>query len=774
MLKYKYKELVSLLRFYYNPFFKYTNRTIINLLQETSYKDIDYENIDSHDTINGHIIYSLAVGETLPTYILDLEKGWRWYVSGITQLRSGKFQISLLRDVISESDDWKYESAYIYAGTATDYCKYKTWDLPFTNTKVNSQRLNINGKSSFFVFYVNEQEIDNSNVLTEKDWKVSYSQTWSTLPHADLVYDTLSEFPYYSYLNQNIYNYENSSFSFYYRPYDYPNDVRLYMYPSGFYGPTLFTTNYIKINAYDEDITDTDYNEYLITALGNASSTFYSTRNMLDGYIVINKSDMDNMVAYDGQVISVKSTLDPTKRDYYRIHNTHVGSMELLDPYEIPKSDVITTQFINEVKLTIPSFNINDVVGDSFLKATTYAREAYFTLDYLGSFSDSAFSFNFTADFPKLTKSSVRCVNMVADSDTSDEEIFTCLQLARANPNNENALSRIIDIQYLPFSIATDKNANFSIGGNQLTAAPVLNDDWQFTTTMANLTNISKETDSIMIVSPSRKSQFKFSPYNNDGRMVFNTKITLRPNQSVIYVRPSTQGLLMYDWDDKDCLIIQEDFSLTAIDSDWTNYVYNNRNYQNAFNLQIQTKEIERSWERRIEQAQAKSDVWTAMGISADRARNVSGNIPIISGITAAIYSTNNPDQNYMDAAALDRQYNEAMYQRGLEVARTNFEYQIDNIKSRPLIPNTITTIDTKMLDGVYLEFYSTNSTELSSIQRFYENNGNRIDNYGTFITYWGDFIRGKIIRSVKYTQPEIDELNRRLQMGIYTKGVNE
>ena len=66
----------------------------------------------------------------------------------------------------------------------------------------------------------------------------------------------------------------------------------------------------------------------------------------------------------------------------------------------------------------------------------------------------------------------------------------------------------------------------------------------------------------------------------------------------------------------------------------------------------------------------------------------------------------------------------------------------------------------------------TTNQTELDSIVSYYRYNGNRIDNYGTFDTYWGLFVRGKIIISNNYTQPEIDELNRRLELGIFTQEV--
>ena len=125
-----------------------------------------------------------------------------------------------------------------------------------------------------------------------------------------------------------------------------------------------------------------------------------------------------------------------------------------------------------------------------------------------------------------------------------------------------------------------------------------------------------------------------------------------------------------------------------------------------------------------------------------------------------------------MRAVQIDLEYNEALYQEGLSISRDLYNYQLENVKSQPLIPSKITTIDCKFLDGIYLEYYSTNSTELASIENFYFYNGNRIDDYGTFGAYWGNFVRGKIILSLHYTQPEIDELNRRLNMGIFTGGI--
>ena len=71
----------------------------------------------------------------------------------------------------------------------------------------------------------------------------------------------------------------------------------------------------------------------------------------------------------------------------------------------------------------------------------------------------------------------------------------------------------------------------------------------------------------------------------------------------------------------------------------------------------------------------------------------------------------------------------------------------------------------------IIMEFWSTNPTEKLAINMYYAYNGDRIDTYGRFADYWGRFVRGKIIISNYYTQPELNELNRRLQAGIFTGG---
>ena len=759
-----------MLKFYYNPAYKYTNRMIIDVSSDTNYTEHDYENIDSPDTINGHIIYVLGQNETIPTYVVDTVSGWRWFVSGITQLRTGKFQISLLRDIISESPNtWKQEQAYITAGTATNYNKYKRWDLPYTNTKIGEERLNINGKSSFFVYYVNEQTYNN-NIITEDDLHMKYSSI-PGVTNFDYEVSDLSEIPSYEYIDAGrflnwvtlegsveMWNPNNNNLSqlrlFYtLEAPNYNNYAFLVLSENADYGT-------IRNNVLETNINGAD----VINNINNTKTQFQTAvYNYMESYkqtfgSVISQNAINNLSPYVGKIIHDTST----NKVYRLIKNNVIAQSET--SYLSPP-----TLYSALNNITWPNGQqIYNSYGNWFKFYGTW-QSAEYVLEELGT--ATSFEFTFKANVRKLPKSAVRCINIVSDTNHTDEEIAQCLMLAQTNGiNPDNTTGRILDIQYLPFSIAEETDSNIKINNTALIAQFLDLDDYQYDINLTDLTNINKETDTIKIVSPSRASQYLFRPYDNGGNMEFAARITLKPYTSTIYIRPSTKGLLMYDWEDKDCLIIQEDFSLTNVSSEWTQYIYQNRTYLNAFERQIQGRDYERTWERRVEQAQAKSDDWNSRNISAQKAKTYTGNIPIISNIASAI-GTAWQDDNYMKAAQLDREYNEALYQEGMSLSRDLFEYQLENIKSQPLIPSKVTTIDCKFLDGVYLEFYSTNETELNAINNFYKYNGNRIDDYGTFADYWGNFVKGKIIISANYTQPEIDELNRRLSMGIFTTG---
>lgn len=774
-----------MLRFFYNPRYKYTNRTLIDVSNDTSYRDIDYVNIDSPDTINGHIIYRLEAGENIPTYVVDQSSGRRYFVSGITPLSANqKFQISLLRDVLSEGDDWKNEKAYIEAGNATDYNKYKRWNLPFTNTKVKEERLNFSGDSSFFVFYANQQNVDASGNITETNFSVNMSDlATQNVTRTVSTYAAISGNEYFDGRTYYQFGGHNCRISFVlnddiiYRFYT-QNGVIQSEYTTDYYygqpwasgGQSCMRLN-IPVSAILNNVNSCKTK--LETAINNFIDSYLSSN-----YNQISASQTAEIAGYVNQRIYIEDqptklyTLTDSKANYTlntTLNNSSVATLITA----IQNINFPFTSTENNYELTGNFFR--------FYYTTAYTHVYDFKLiNTINYFNMSFPAFDSEGNIPKLPKSSVRCMNILSGAgDVDNNTIAQCLMLAQKMGGTlEDNLGQIIDVQFLPFSIATtnDANANININGVNQYAKVLQTDDFEFFTNLPDLTDINKETDTIKIISPSRTNQFLFRPYDNNGIMEFTTSVTVKPFASTIYVRPSTKGLLQYDWDDKDCLIVNEDFSLTKVNSAWADYVRSNKNYASIFNREIQGREYQRKWERKIEQAQARSDQYNARNAANQEGRNAVGNIPIV-GTIAGLFSQglsqlggDNAYTRYMAAAQLDRQYNEALYRESISLSQDLFNFQLDNIQSQPSIPSTITTIDCKLLDGIYLEFYSTNPTEKAAIEEYYRNNGNRISSFGTFRNYYGNFVRGRLLYPDHYTQPETDEINRRLEAGIFTE----
>ena len=459
-----------MLKFYYNKKLKYTNRTIIDVSNETNFSQKDYENIDTVDEINGHIIYSLTAGEEVPSYIVDEDSGKRWFVSGITQLRTGKHQISLLRDIISEHPElWKTEQAYVSAGTATDFNKYKRWDLPFTNTKISEQRLNINGKSSFFVYYVNTQKIENG-VISEEDLKIS-STSVPGVTGFDYEVTNLNEIPNFNLVGAGkVSTWEASKATLHLSD----SIERNYLYfltatcRDLIYDNSQSAGNQSKLvevpqNSDNIGIKDIQWallasNEYnSLTNTVEALKNFLSTYEANNFGTIIPKAQAASLDAYVNKFI-----YNSTNQKVYTIrkneeiinNNKKLGTTEAGTLYSA----------ISNIKYPIQSVAVAGQTDDfgKWLTFQSVQKVHEYTLVELGV--ATKFDFTFKANVRKLPKSAVRCVNIASGGGISDEDLAQVLMLAQVNGINQTGdTGRILDIQYLPFTIASGTSADIKI-----------------------------------------------------------------------------------------------------------------------------------------------------------------------------------------------------------------------------------------------------------------------------------------------------------------------
>lgn len=775
-----------MLRFYYNKKYKYTNRRIITGLEnETVYTDKDYVNIDSPDTITGHIIYVVQDNEPMPTYIQDMSNGQLWYVSGITQLRTKKYQLSLLRDIISETPRlWKQEKAYINAGSARrgNFNEYKLWNLPFTNTKLSTSRLNINGPSSYFVFYVNETE-DNGH---EVDLQLNGTANASGSEQPIKEVTNLNAIPGYTdvIVPKTYLKSIDTRFRTVIKRVGYTNTYATSDQVSSLDVTTQNPTKSQTVTP-GQDIV---WNDIPPVPAELNRTLKYPASGSIDRWRINISTGLSNWNDYMAQQTPYNSLLTfindwagqivKTTSDgkYYEIKMYETPQNDI--NYRIGNSDARSQRLVQELA---SAFDISasgmSYIGTAFLQADIIKSNIYFVAEEVTQ-DVITYEFKFPANTRKLSKSGVRCMNIVADGSGGIDNVRMeeILQLAQTNVlngregNNIAVAGQILDIQKLPFTVTTQLNKykNIIINNSVITASIVEIDDLEFITNTTVYTS-NKETTTVKLVSPTYKTQFEYRPYFNDNNTRIDVKATIRPYQSTIYLRPATTGLLLNDFNDKNCMIIEEDFSLTKVTNAWSEYVLQNKNFQSIFDRQIQGRELEQSWERRVEEAQAKADTWNAQNLSAEKAKTYTGNLPIVGNFVGMLGSAV-PDSQYMEAARLDREYAEALRQESMSQARDMFKLQNGNLKSQPNIPKSITTFDVKSLDGIYFEVWGTNPTEQNAIRSYYENNGHRIDDYGTFEEYYNEFMRGYIVQSEHYTQPEIKEINVRLETGIYAE----
>lgn len=116
----------------------------------------------------------------------------------------------------------------------------------------------------------------------------------------------------------------------------------------------------------------------------------------------------------------------------------------------------------------------------------------------------------------------------------------------------------------------------------------------------------SNELDMYRVCSPNYASVFEFSPSKNGGNYGrYNVYCTYKPYQPFIYIAPKYDSLYGEDFKDNRGLILSGDFSLPIISDAWINYQLQNKNYQLAFDRQIENMEAQYDWQRKLSISQA-------------------------------------------------------------------------------------------------------------------------------------------------------------------------
>lgn len=269
------------------------------------------------------------------------------------------------------------------------------------------------------------------------------------------------------------------------------------------------------------------------------------------------------------------------------------------------------------------------------------------------------------------------------------------------------------------------------------------------------------------LCSPNYNGLFEFSVAKNDGVNEFNVDITLRPQNPYIHINPNFKYLYGSDFNDMRGLICQGDFSLPIVNDQWQTYEYQNKNYQNIFNRQIENLDFN------FEQERIKGAFGAAAGAIVG---GIGGGIaggktagPYGAAAGAAIGAVASGVGGIIDYSMLTAKQEE---QRSYLV--DNYKYQLGNVKALSYSINKVTPLTNNNKIWPFIEIYECTETEKDMLYKklkytsFTIEKIDKLSNYGETGVLHFFQATPILLENADMPTHELQELARELEKGVY------
>lgn len=271
------------------------------------------------------------------------------------------------------------------------------------------------------------------------------------------------------------------------------------------------------------------------------------------------------------------------------------------------------------------------------------------------------------------------------------------------------------------------------------------------------------ECDLYRLCSPNGNGQFEFNAARNGGVLKINVDYTYRPYDPYIHLNPNFGELYGRDFNDFRGLILNGDFSIPKINDQWVDYTTQNKNYQNIFNREIQSLELQHKLQRR--QDLFNATVGTVQGGATGAiAGSLAGPWGAVAG--AAIGTTASAI-----GGALDLQMNQQLRADQMDMRKDMFSYNLQNIQA---IPQSVSktgclTNNNKLVP--YVEYYTCTDDEKTVFAEKIKYTGMTVGATGNV----GDFvIIGAGIENPQYIEADIIKIDIKEDYHIAMEIANE
>lgn len=279
---------------------------------------------------------------------------------------------------------------------------------------------------------------------------------------------------------------------------------------------------------------------------------------------------------------------------------------------------------------------------------------------------------------------------------------------------------------------------------------------------------VRNETEFIRLVSPNYSGAFEFTPVKNGGITAFNIDCAYKPFTPYIQVQPEFDYVYGSDFNDARGLICGGDFSLPSTNDAFRQYELQNKNYQLAFDRQIENMNVNNSIERTKAMAGAITGTVQGATTGAMTGAMVGGGYgaiagAVVGGVTSAVGGA-------VDYNLLKQQQYEA-----LDYTKDMFGFQLGNIKALPSTLNKVSSLTPVTKPFPFIEFYDCTEEEKEALRNKLKYNGMTIGVIGKIRDYLQadySYIKGQLIR-LEGTENDFHMVNaiaKELYEGVFIK----
>ena len=280
---------------------------------------------------------------------------------------------------------------------------------------------------------------------------------------------------------------------------------------------------------------------------------------------------------------------------------------------------------------------------------------------------------------------------------------------------------------------------------------------------------IQNETQFCRLNSPNYAASFDFSVAKNKGVDYWQIDCSYKPYQPYIHVAPNWRGLYGSDFNDARGLICTGDFSIDLMTDKWQEYQIQNKNYNEIFNRQIQSLDLQQSIAKRQEIFGAVAGSLSG-AMSGATTGALAGGLPgaIGGGITGLGISAVGGVMDIIDNQKLRDDARSSQFDM--------FNYQLGNVKA---LPNTLTKVSTYNINNKiypFYEIYEATSEEIGALRQRLNWRGYNLGIIGQLSDFQveGKYFKGKLIRLEEVQDVSLgdnhllENYNSELQQGIY------